>query len=315
MGRAIVATVGPETRPSVDGAPLSEEQTIAREFSLEGQGLHSGASSRVTLRPAPVGHGVVFVRTGSMPPDRIPARVECVASTRNATTLASGGAEVSTVEHLLAALWAAGIDDVEIDVEGPEVPVLDGSAQPFAAALRKAGSRSSGRLRRQWTVTREVEVCLGDCRIRAEPADRLSLSYTVDYSHPAIGRQEIALDAISPEIFESELAPARTFGFLSDVEALRAAGLARGASLENTLVLDDRGILNPDGLRFPDEFVRHKVVDLLGDLSLLGGPLCARVSVERGGHALHRALVLALCEEPGAGEWTAGEAAPAGSVA
>jgi len=283
---------------------LSEEQTIAREFSLEGLGLHSGESSRVTLRPAPVGHGVVFVRTGSTPPVRIPARVEYVASTRNATTLAAGGADVSTVEHLLSALWAAGIDNVAIEVEGPEVPVLDGSARPFAEALRKVGGRSSGKPRRQWAVTREVEVNLGDCRIRAEPADRLALSYAVDYSHPAIGRQEIAFDAIDPEIFESELAPARTFGFLSDVEALRAAGLAQGGSLENTIVLDDRGIINPDGLRFSDEFVRHKVVDLLGDLSLLGGALRARVCVERGGHSLHRALGGARREASGAGEWT-----------
>ena len=261
---------------------MREEQTIAREFSLEGRGLHSGESSRVTLRPAPVGHGVVFVRAGSVPPVRIPARVECVASTRNATTLASGGEGVSTVEHLVAALWAAGIDDVEIDVDGPEVPVLDGSAQPFAVALRKAGRRSSGNPRRYWAVTREIEVRVGESWIRAEPAERLAVSYAVEYSHPAIGRQEISLDAIGPERFESELAPARTFGFLSDVEALRAAGLARGASLENTIVLDDRGIMNPDGLRFPDEFVRHKVVDLLGDLSLLGGALRARVSVSRG---------------------------------
>ena len=292
---------------------MSEEQTIAREFSLEGLGLHSGEPSRVTLRPAPVGHGVVFVRPGSAPPVRIPGRVEFVTSTRNATTLAAGGATVSTVEHLLAALWAGGIDDVEIEIEGPEVPVLDGSARPFAAALREVGGRSSGKSQRQWTVTREIEVDLGDGRIRAEPADRLALSYAVDYSHPAIGRQEIAFDAINSEIFESELAPARTFGFLSDVEALRAAGLARGGSLENTIVLDDRGVINPEGLRFPDEFVRHKVVDLLGDLSLLGGALRARVSVERGGHSLHRALVVALHEEPGAGEWTYGQGISAGS--
>ena len=293
---------------------MSEEQTIAREFSLEGVGLHSGESTRVTLRPARPGHGVVFVHAGSTPPVRIPARVECVASTQNATTLAAGGVGVSTVEHLLAALWAAGIDDVEIAVEGSEVPVLDGSAQPFAAALREVGRRSSGKPRRQWKVTRKVEINLGDRRIRAEPADRLSLSYAVDYPHPAIGRQEIVLDAISLEIFEAELAPARTFGFLADVEALRAAGLARGGSLENTIVLDDRKILNPGGLRFPDEFVRHKAVDLLGDLSLLGGGLCAQVSVERGGHSLHRELVTALREEPGAGEWIYGEGAVAGSI-
>ena len=282
---------------------MSEEQTIAREFSLEGPGLHTGETARVTLRPASPGHGVVFVRPGSTAPVRIPARVEYVSSTRNATTLAAGEVAVSTVEHLLAALWAAGIDDVEIDVEGSEVPVLDGSAQPFAAALRHAGRRGSGRTRRQWRLNRKVEVDLGERRICAEPADRLALSYVVDYAHPAIGRQEIALDVIDPEVFEVELAPARTFGFLADVEALRAAGLARGGSLENTIVLGDRDVLNPGGLRFPDEFVRHKVVDLLGDLSLLGGGLCARVSVERGGHALHRALVAALREEPGAGEW------------
>lgn len=294
---------------------MSEEQTIARELSWEGVGLHTAEPARIRLRPAAPGHGIVFRCVEGATAIRIPARVEFVVSTRNATTLAAGGAAVATVEHLLAAFLGFGIDDVEVEVEGPEVPALDGSAKPFAEGLRKAGVRSSGRPCRHLAVTREVEIALGERRIRVEPADHFAVSYAVDYAHPSIGRQEIHFEKIDAEVFEGELAAARTFGFLADVEALRAAGLGLGGGLENTVVLDGQGVMNPDGLRFPDEFVRHKVIDLLGDLSLLGGRLRGRVSVERGGHSLHRALVDALLEDPGACEWTLQDAQEGASTA
>lgn len=277
------------------------QQSIAQRISCDGKGLHSGRPVSLTLLPAEPETGVVFVVPGPTGAVEIPARLEWVVSTDNATTLGRDGARIATVEHLLAALRGLGVDNVRVEVDGSELPGMDGSAAPFAHLLRSAGLRPQTAPRRLIVVRRAVSYGDGLRRIRIEPARRgLQLRCAVDFSHPAIGRQAIELEELTPERFEAELARARTFGFLEQVDALRAAGLARGASLANTVVLDERGVMNPNGLRWPDEFARHKALDLLGDLALLGHPLQARVSVERGGHALHRAGMQALLADPDA---------------
>lgn len=288
-----------------------QQTTIARTVRWRGIGLHSGEPAVVEVHPACADTGLVFVVPGENgePDCEIPARPEAVHSTTRATTLGpqpiGGAAEVrtrqrvATVEHLLAALFALGIHNARIEVRGGEVPALDGSAAPFATRLRRAGARALGATRRELEVTRAFEIIEGDRRIRIEPGEGLSIDYSIEFSHPAIGRQTYVLVCLDPAQFEAALAPARTFGFAHEVEALRAMGLGCGGDYANTLVLGGEGLLNPDGLRFPDEFVRHKVVDLLGDLALVGAELHAHVTVEKGGHGLHHALVRALVEQPG----------------
>lgn len=277
------------------------QRTIAEKATCAGIGLHSGAVAHVALYPARPGSGIVFVRTDLPGAPEIPARRSALASTRLATTLGRGEATVGTVEHLLAAVAALGIDNLRVEVDGPEVPVMDGSAAPFVALLREAGSFDQRVARRVIRVRRPLAVRDGDRAIRIAPASRLSVAYAVDFPHPAIGKQSIDL-TIDGSSFERELARARTFGFLHEVEALWRSGLARGGNLDNTVVLDERRVVNAGGLRFPDEFVRHKALDLVGDLALLGMPLLARVEVERGGHALHQQLVERILATPEA--WT-----------
>jgi len=270
------------------------QRTIAEKVTCTGIGLHTGAPVELALHPARADSGIVFERTDTAHPTEIPARPECVTSTRHATTVGRGGATVGTVEHLLAACYGLGVDNLRVEVKGPEIPVMDGSAAPFVYLLGQAGLFEQNAPRRVLRVREPVEVRDGSRRIRVEPSRRLEISYAVDFAHPTIGRQSMAGLALVNGTFESELSRARTFGFLHEVEALWRAGLARGGSLENTVVLDDAGVMNPEGLRWDDEFVRHKALDLLGDLALLGVPLVAHVRVERGGHALHQRLVAEL---------------------
>lgn len=274
------------------------QHTIAEKVSCTGIGLHSGAPVQLTLLPARADSGIVFVRTDCADSLEIPARSACVRSTRLATTLGRGEARVGTVEHLLSAFYGLGIDNVRVELDGPELPVMDGSAASFVYLARSAGIFEQQSERGLLRVRQPVEVRDGARSIRIEPARSFRISYAVDFDHPAIGRQEFALDAPSPQVFEREIAGARTFGFLGEVRTLWNAGLARGAGLENTVVLDEERVVNPEGLRWPDEFVRHKVLDLLGDLALLGPPVQGRVIVERGGHALHQKLVSALLASP-----------------
>ncbi len=292
-----------------------QQTTIARAVRWRGIGLHGGKPAVVEVRPAPIDAGLVFVvpGEGGEPDAEIPALPTSVHSTARATTLAplvrANGSDpragsparsrIATVEHLLAALYALGIHVARIVVRGGEIPVLDGSAAPFAARLHEAGRRTLGAPRRVLEVVREHEIVLEDRRIRVAPDQGLSIDYTIDFDHPCIGRQRFELARLDPAIFERELAPARTFGFEREVESLRSLGLGCGGDLANTVVLGETGLRNPGGLRFPDEFVRHKVVDLLGDLALLGADLQGRVTVERGGHGLHHALIRALLVEPG----------------
>ena len=277
---------------------MQQQQTLAERVACTGTGLHSGAPVRLELSPAREGTGIVFVRTDRTHPVEIPARPSRVASTRLATTLECGDASVATVEHLLAALYGLGIDNVRISVHGPELPVMDGSAASFVYLIRSAGVRALREPRAVLRVLDPIEVDEGGRRIRIEPARGLRISYAVDFAHPAIGRQELRLDRLDARRFETEIASARTFGFLQDVRALWNAGLAQGGSLHNTVLLDESSVVNEGGLRWPDEFVRHKVLDLLGDLALLGVAIDGHVKVECGGHALHHRLVASLLARP-----------------
>jgi UDP-3-O-[3-hydroxymyristoyl] N-acetylglucosamine deacetylase len=294
---------------------VPQQRTIAEKIACRGIGLHSGEPVELTLSPAHTDTGVVFVARQGETAVEIPAREEFVSSTANATTLSKDGASVATVEHLLAALCARGVDNVRVGVDGTEIPVMDGSAASFDYLIRTAGLFPQARPRAVLTIRRPVFYTDGLRSIRIEPARVFRISYAVDFAHPAIGRQELEIEDLTAACFEKELARARTFGFLDEVDALRRAGLARGASLENTVVLDDTGVMNEGGLRWPDEFVRHKVLDLLGDLALIGCPIQGHVRVERGGHSIHRALLRELREHPEAWKLVAREASTPGDPA
>ena len=287
------------------------QRTIAEKISCTGIGLHSGSPVEFTLHPARVDSGIVFAGHAKGRPIEVPARAQAVVATRYATSLGTGDWSVSTVEHLLAALYGMGIDNVRIELDGHEIPIMDGSAASFVFLVRAAGIYEQPAVRRVLRVRRPVEVVEGAKRIRIEPSRSFRVSYAVDFAHPAIGRQSIENLEIADGVFERKLCRARTFGFLHEVQALWRSGLARGGSLDNTVVLDERRVLNPEGLRMPDEFVRHKVLDLLGDLALIGMPLQGHVKVERGGHALHQRLIEELLRDPSAFEIVSGSRWPA----
>lgn len=272
------------------------QRTLAETISCSGIGLHSGKAAEVTLRPAPAGTGIVFARSDLAHAVEIPVRPESVTRTELSTQIGCGDATVDTVEHLLAAIYGLGIDNARVDVDGTEIPGMDGSAAPFVFLIRAAGVYEQAEARSVYRLRRPIEIRDGNRVIRAEASRSLKVSYRVDYDHPAIGRQLIRAMPIQADRFERDVARARTFGFFRDVEALRAAGRALGASLDNTVVLDDCGVMNSEGLRCDDEFVRHKILDLIGDLALLGTPIQAHIKVERGGHALHQALVSELAK-------------------
>lgn len=277
---------------------MQRQQTIAEKVSCTGIGLHSGAPVQLTLLPARAGTGIVVVRSDRGRNVEIPARASSVHSTAFATTLGEGEDTVATVEHLLAALYGLGIDNARVVVEGPEVPVMDGSAASFVYLVQSAGIFVQRAERAVLRFRKPIEVRDGERWIRVEPARDFRISYAIDFEHPAIARQELHLAADDPAVFEHEVAGARTFGFLREVRALWDAGLAKGGSLKNTVVLDDERVVNPEGVRWRDEFVRHKVLDLIGDLALLGTRLQGHVHVERGGHSLHLQLVSAILANP-----------------
>lgn len=276
----------------------SPQQTLAAPVVADGVGLHTGVWCRARALPAPPNHGVRFVRVDLPGAPELPARVSHVRSTLLATTLGVGDATVSTVEHLLATLYALGVDNARIEVEGPELPVLDGSAKDWTERALAAGVIPQDAEVAVLRLTRPLTLSDGDRQVILRPcAAGLHLRVNVHFDHPAIGEQGVQL-TVSPERFFAELAWARTFGFLEEIERIRAAGLARGGSLENAVVFcRERGVLNPEGLRAPDEPVRHKALDLLGDLSLTGARLCAEVEVRRPGHGMTLQAVRALLSE------------------
>lgn len=273
------------------------QQTLARPVTIEDIGLHRGLPVQITIHPAPANSGIRFIRADLPSRPVIKARYSQVVNTALATTLGVPGATISTVEHLLAALAGLGLDNARVEVRGPEIPILDGSAAPFVSLLQQAGIKTLKYPRTYCIIRQPVEVVNGDKRIRVVPASVPCLSYDIDFPHPWIGRQQLTF-RMQPESFCQEIAPARTFGFLEDVETLQANGLALGGSLDNALVLTAAGILNPGGLRFPDEFVRHKLLDLIGDLALWGWPLHGHLMVTKGSHALHHQFLEALARQP-----------------
>ena len=280
------------------GGSAVRQRTIAEKISCTGVGLHTGKPVQLTLHPARAGSGIVFVRTDLPSPVEIPASPASLTGKAHlATTLGRGDVTLDTVEHLLAAAYGLGVDNLRVEVDGPEIPGMDGSAASFVFLIRAAGIYEQLAPRNVLRVARPIEIREGQRRIRIEPGRGFRISYEIDFDHPSIGRQALRDLELSEATFEREIARARTFGFVGEVDALWRAGRARGACLDNTVVLDATRVLNRDGLRFPDEFVRHKVLDLLGDLALLGVRLEGHVRVERGGHALHQKLVGKLAGE------------------
>ncbi|HEX7622943.1 MAG TPA: UDP-3-O-acyl-N-acetylglucosamine deacetylase [Anaeromyxobacteraceae bacterium] len=275
------------------------QRTVAKKVSCRGVGLHSGRPATMTLAPAPADAGFSFVRKDLGV--EIPARADLVVDTQLSTTLGLGGARVATVEHVLAALTGMGIDNCRIEVEGPEVPILDGSAAPFVYLIQEAGIRTQPTGKRFLLVKKPIELRDGDKFVRVEPAAEMSLTFTADFNHPLITDQTFSF-VFSDRVFAREVARARTFCFVSDIERMKASGLARGGSLDNAIVVDEFSILNQGGLRFPDEFARHKVLDALGDLTLVGMPLIASFTAHKSGHALNQALVRCLLAESAAYE-------------
>ena len=280
------------------------QHTLAAAVSCEGVGLHSGARVRLTLRPAPADHGIVFIRNDLARDNRVAVSPRAVVETRLHTEIANAaGVRVLTVEHLMAAFAGLGVDNALVELDGPELPIMDGSSEPFVELIDLAGLRAQSAPRRRIEILRRIAVEDGDKSIALSPGAPgvvgLELDVQIAFASPAIGRQRFAL-TVTPESFRRELAAARTFGFVQDVAVLRAGGLARGGGLENAVVVDGDRVLNPHGLRFPDEFVRHKALDLLGDLYVLGLPIAGRVEAVRPGHGLNNALARALAANPAA---------------
>jgi UDP-3-O-[3-hydroxymyristoyl] N-acetylglucosamine deacetylase len=267
------------------------QNTIQREVSTEGIGLHTGVFGHVRLLPAPADSGIVFRRT-DLDDFPIEASGRNVARVSYATSLMKQGVLLSTTEHLLAAIYSSGIDNIFIDIDSIEVPILDGSAEPFLQLLDQAGVRRLRRRRRHLKIIKPVEVIEQDRRIGIYPADEFRVQCYVDFPHPLVGQQQIEI-VVLPDSFRQLLARARTFCFERDIEPLRSMGLIRGGSLDNAIVLTNDGVMNGP-LRFPDEFGRHKALDLIGDLALVGLPLRGRVEAYKAGHALHTQLVSRL---------------------
>jgi UDP-3-O-[3-hydroxymyristoyl] N-acetylglucosamine deacetylase len=284
----------------------ARQTTLRDHTALSGVGIHSGLPVTVTFHPASAGTGLRFVRTcieGG--PDReIPADMSAVTATEFATVLGdASGPLVSTAEHVVAALAGLGVDNAVVEIDGPETPIMDGSAAPFVAAIDAVGLVMLSQPRRYLKVLKPVRVAMGDAFGELRPNPRcFRIEAEVEFDHALIGRQSLAID-VKPETFRRDIARARTFGFMRDVTTLWNSGYALGASLENTLVVSDNRILNPEGTRFPDEFVRHKVLDAVGDLALAGGPLLGTFRSVRGGHKLNHAVLCALMADASAWTW------------
>ena len=279
---------------------MDVQRTVRRQVSCVGIGLHSGNKVNLTLKPAPADFGIRFRRT-DLGHHEVPATVHHLAGIQLATGLASkdgkNGKDVSveTVEHLLAALVSVGIDNVLIELNSPEVPIMDGSAAPFIYLIHEAGVKRLQTARKYLKIVRPIAISRGDKRIALFPSDHFKVTYSISYDHPLLRHQSRTL-RITEESFAEEIAPARTFTFLKDVEMLRQNGLALGGSLENAIVLGETGVLN-NALRYEDEFVRHKILDAVGDLALVGYPVIGHLVAHRAGHALHTEFAAKILEE------------------
>lgn len=275
---------------------MNFQRTIKKPVTLKGIGLHLGKEAAVTLRPAGVNQGILFQRLDLAASLPIEANFRNVVNTQMATTLGKAQVTVSTIEHLMAALHGFGIDNLLVEVQGPEVPILDGSSAPFCTALKAAGIQTQSAPRTALAIKRRVEVKLAEKWAVVEPASRLEVHASIDWDHPSIGFQEFHY--VEGKTSFEEIAAARTFGFLRDVEALKKMGLILGGSLENAVVLDSALVLNPEGLRYPDEFVRHKALDALGDFKLAGIQVNGSFKLHRAGHDLHRSILAEVFKDP-----------------
>ena len=276
---------------------MRQQQTLSNPISCTGVGLHTGKPVTLTLRPAPAETGIVFVNRNGHAGATLAASVDHLVATELCTAISGNGFQVKTIEHVLAALAGLNVDNAFVDIDAAEAPVMDGSSAPFVQLIQSAGVVSQTRRRSFLKITRPLEIVDGSRRIRIEPSSTPRITYTIQYDHPLIRTQTYAYEH-STYAFETEIAGARTFGFLQEVEALWSRGLGRGGNLENTVVLSEDGILNESGLRFSDEFVRHKVLDLIGDFSLLGLPFIGHLIADRSGHALHTRLVKQILDHP-----------------
>ena len=294
---------------------MVKQRTLKSSVSVTGVGLHSGEKVTLGLRPAPANTGIVFRRVDVKPVEEIRARADLVHDTRLSTCMEQNGVRVATIEHLMSAFAGLGVDNVYVDMDSPEVPIMDGSAGTFIFLLQSTGIVEQTAAKKFVRVLKPVEVKQGDKWVRFEPYNGYKLTFTINFAHPVFAntRQHVTVD-LGEESYIRDISRARTFGFMQDVENMRAQGLALGGSLDNAIVMDDYRVLNADGLRFEDEFVKHKVLDAIGDLYLLGHPLIGAFSGFKSGHALNNALVRALLADVDAWEYVTFdslEAAPA----
>ena len=273
---------------------MLRQRTLKSLVSASGVGLHTGQKVRITLRPAPIDSGIVFRRVDLDAPVDIPARAELVGEARLASTLVKGEVRVHTVEHLMSALGGLGVDNAYVDLDAPELPIMDGSASPFVLLIQQAGIEEQAAAKKFLRVTRRVEVKDGDKWARFDPYEGYRLSFSIEFRHPVIERstQSVTVD-FAETSYLKEIARARTFGFMHEVEDLRDSGLALGGGLDNAVVLDEYRVLNAEGLSFADEFIRHKLLDAIGDLYLLGHPLLGAFAAHKSGHALNNRLLRA----------------------
>jgi UDP-3-O-[3-hydroxymyristoyl] N-acetylglucosamine deacetylase len=274
------------------------QKTVKEEINFRSVGLHSGRKVGMTIKPAEADTGIVFVRRDVSDNNRIAADIQNVTDTTLATTLGVNGTRVHTVEHLLSAFRGLGIDNAIVEVDTFEVPIMDGSSQPFVHTLKNVGLKALKKPRRYLRVKKAVSVSEGESMAALEPASDFRITYKIDFPHPAVGTQTYHM-VFSADSYDREISSARTFGFLRDVEYLQAKGLALGGSLQNAVVLDDEKVINKEGLRSPDEFVKHKILDAIGDLYLLGMPIIGHFTAYKSGHKLNTQLLKALlaCED------------------
>ncbi len=280
---------------------MLRQRTLKTVVSASGVGLHTGQKARISLRPAPIDTGIVFRRVDLASPVDIPARAELVSDTRLASCLTREGTKVHTVEHLMSALAGLGIDNAYVDLDAAEVPIMDGSASPYVLLIQQAGVVQQAAPKRFLRVVRRVEVRDADKWARLDPYEGYKLSFSIEFKHPVIERSTQSVEVDFAETsYLKEIARARTFGFMHEVENLRENGLALGGGLDNAVVLDEYRVLNVEGLRFADEFIRHKLLDAIGDLYLLGRPLLGAFSAHKSGHALNNRLLRTLLADKGA---------------
>jgi len=284
--------------------PMVKQRTLKNSVSVTGVGLHSGEKVTLGLRPAPVNSGIVFRRVDTKPIEEMRARAELVHDTRLSTCMEQNGVRVATIEHLMSALAGLGVDNAYVDLDSAEVPIMDGSAGTFIFLLQSTGIVEQSAAKKFIRVKKSVEVKQGDKWVRFDPYHGYKLTFTINFTHPVFAntKQHVVVD-LDEHSYIRDISRARTFGFMQDVEAMRAQGLALGGSLDNAIVMDEYRVLNADGLRFEDEFVKHKVLDAIGDLYLLGHPVIGAFSGFKSGHALNNELLRALLADEEAWEF------------